>query len=158
MKQSLNLDNLLKDYDGENTTEKIRQLKHSKKIRENVTKIVNLKKKYARLDKKNLRTMMENQCSFLYENYTNIFNKIVGDNLDLNLLHRFLIVLEGIETGKYDQHSGSVKVGQLLKEIYIDSAVREANKKDLKHTKKSKKSLFKKGKNISWNEFKKIKF
>ena len=100
---------------------------------------------------------MENQCSFLYENYTNIFNKIVNDNLDLNLLHKFLIVLEGIETGKYDQHSGSVKVGQLLKEIYIDSAVREANKKDLKHNKKSKKSLFKKGKNISWNEFKKIK-
>ena len=44
MKQSLNLDSLLKDYDGENTTEKIRNLKHSRKIRENVTKIVNLKK------------------------------------------------------------------------------------------------------------------
>lgn len=156
MKQSINLDSLLKEYDGENTTEKIRDLKHSRKIRESVTKIVNLKKKYARLDKKNLRSIMENQCSFLYENYTNIFNKIVNDNLDLNLLHKFLVVLEGIETGKYDQHSASVKVGQLLKEIYIDSAVREANRKDLKHNKNQKKPTFKKAKKISWNEFKKM--
>ena len=48
---------------AKNTTEKIRDLKHSRKIRESVTKIVNLKK-YARLDKKNLRSIMENQCSF----------------------------------------------------------------------------------------------
>ena len=93
---------------------------------------------------------------FFTENYTNIFNKVVNDNLDLNLLHKFLVVLEGIETGKYDQHSASVKVGQLLKEIYIDSAVREANRKDLKHNKNQKKPTFKKAKKISWSEFKKM--
>ena len=155
MKQSINLDNLLKEYDGENTTEKIRDLKHSRKIRESVTKIVNLKKKYARLDKKNLRSIMENQCSFLYENYTNIFNKLMKKQLDLTILDSFLRVLKDVEDGKYDQHEASVKIGELLKKLYIDSALKEKaqiEERDKKYKKKNKKKFT--HKKISWEQFK----
>ena len=79
-----------------------------------------------------------------------------GD-MDMNLLHKFLVILEQIEKGKYDQHEASVKVGQILKEIYVDSAVREANRLDgRKGVKKQKKVKFKKSKNISWGDFKKM--
>ena len=78
----------------------------------------------------------------------------------MNLLHKFLIILEKIENGECDQHEASVKVGQILKEIYIDSAVREANRLDNKKNKKSgkkqKKLSVKKPKKISWDEFKKM--
>jgi hypothetical protein len=150
--EKLNLKNLLREYKHESTTEKIRDLKHSNKIREDVIKIINLKKKYSRLEQTTLQNMLEKQCDFLYTNYTNIFHKIVKDNLDLNLMNRFLNILEKIEKGECDQHEASYSVGQILKQIYIDSAVREADKKDKKYN-KDKKPL-KKPKKISWEEYK----
>ena len=148
---------MIKDYKYESTTEKIRNLKHSKKIRSDVTQILHLKKKYARLDAKQRRNIIEKQCGFLHKNYTNIFNKVMKGDMDMNLLHKFLVILEQIEKGKYDQHEASVKVGQILKEIYVDSAVREANRLDgRKGVKKQKKVKFKKSKNISWGDFKKM--
>jgi len=152
--ESIDLKNLVKEYKYETTTDKIRELKHSKKIREEITKMIELKKKYTRLNGKNLRNMVEKHCSFLYKNYTNIFNKIYKDNIDLNLFNKFLLVLEKIEEGKCDQHQASFEVGKILKEIYIDSAMREGNKLDKKNKKKPEKT--RKAKSISWNEFKKM--
>ena len=83
----------------------------------------------------------------MFSNYTNIFNKIYNDTIDLNLFHKFLVILEGIENGKFDQHQASAQVGKILKEIYLDSAIREAdkkkrgNKKDNKQRKGKKKFL-----------------
>ena len=108
MQKNLDLKNLLKDYEYENTTDKIRQLKHSSKIRNDISKMIELKKKYARLSNENKKNIIKKQCSFLFNNYTNIFNKIYKDNIDLNLFHKFLVILEGIENGKYDQHEASV--------------------------------------------------
>ena len=150
--EKLNLKKLIREYKHESTTEKIRTLKHSLKIREDVTKIIELKKKYNRVDAKTLRNMVEKQCFFLYTNYTNIFNKVYKENIDLNLLNNFLKILQTIEDGECDQHEASYKVGQLLKKIYIDSAVREADRKDKKY-KKEKKPV-KKPKKISWKEYK----
>ena len=148
--QKLNLKNLVKEYKYESTTEKIRNLKHSKKIRTDVTKLLNLQKKYSKLNFETRRNIIEKQCSFLYENYTNLFHKVLKDNLDMDLLHKFLVILESIENGKCDQHEASVKVGQILKEIDIDSSLREANKKD----KKIKKVKKVKPKKVSWKEYK----
>jgi len=152
--ESIDLKNLVKEYKYETTTDKIRELKHSKKIREEITKMIELKKKYTRLNGKNLRNMVEKHCAFLYKNYTNIFNKIYKDNIDLNLFNKFLLVLEKIEEGKCDQHQASFEVGKILKEIYIDSAMREGNKLDKKNKKKPEKT--RKAKSIGWNEFKKM--
>ena len=51
-----------------------------------------------------------------------------------------------------DQHEGSVMVGQILKELYIDSALR----KDKKRKVKDKVVRSRKGKDITWNDYKKI--
>ncbi len=97
--------------------------------------------------------MVEKKCFFLYKNYTNIFNKIYKDNIDLNLFNKFLLVLKKIEDGECDQHEASVQVGKVLKEIYIDSAIREGEKLDKKNKKPIK---TRKAKNVSWGEFKKL--
>jgi len=152
--EKLNLNNLIKEYKYESTTEKIRTLKHSNLIREDVVKMIELKKKYIRIDPKTLKGMVEKQCSFLYTNYTNIFNKVFKGVIDLNLLNNFLQILKTVEDGKCDQHEASYKVGQILKQIYIDSALREAEIKDKKYKKKSK--SFKKAKKISWSQYKNL--
>jgi hypothetical protein len=146
----LNLKKLISEYKPEETTSKIRTLKHSSKIKEDVERYLQLKSKYARLPKQTQLQMYQNQCGFLYENYTNIFNKLVKEQLNLSILYRLLILLKGIEDDKYDQHEGSVMVGKILKQLYIDSAL----KGDEKNDKKSKKERKRRGKKLSWAEYK----
>ena len=148
----LNLKKIVNNYNPIETTEKIRDLKHSEKIRENVTTYLELKNKYKRLSKEQFTNIVQKKCYFLYENYTNIFNKLIKDELNLTILNKFLYILHKIEKGDIDQHEGSVMVGNILKELYIDSALRKDNKRN--ENKKTERT--RKGKNITWNDYKKI--
>ncbi len=157
--ERLNLKKMVKEFKTEETTDKIRELKHSKKIKEDVNTMLMLKQKYPKLKKEMLQTMAQNKCMFLWENYTNIFNKLFGGYIDVEMLYKFINVLAKIEEGEYDQHEASMVVGKILKEIYIDSALKEGEAKDKIHKKKiKKKEKKKKVKNISWKDYKKISF
>lgn len=153
--QRLKLNELIKGYGAEDTTQDIRRLKHSRKIKEQVQIIQNLRQKHHHLIGKNF-DMFRNIClkhaSFLYDNYTDLFNRLVKNELDLKILTRFIQVLEKIENGLVDQHEGSVEIGQLLSNLYIDSALRGD-----KNQQKMKKNTFKKPTHkISWKEFKSL--
>jgi hypothetical protein len=50
------------------------------------------------------------------------------DEIDITILNKFLDVLKQIEDGKLDQHEGSFLVGTILKELYVDSALKKAEK------------------------------
>ena len=85
----LNLEQMIKETDAEDNTEQIKKLKHSIKIREDVKGFVKLNKKYKRMrndNKKMYMQIMMKNCNFLWTNYTNIFNRLVKDELDLNIL------------------------------------------------------------------------
>lgn len=150
----LHLSKMIKEYDCKETTSEIRKLKHSKLIRQDVQTMLTLKKKYGRLEKQLLDQMICKKCSFLFNNYTHIFNKLTKDRIDLVLFDKFLNTLEKIENGDLDQHDASYEIGKLLKKIYVDSALRESEQNEKKRGKNSKK--FKTGKNISWSEYKKM--
>jgi hypothetical protein len=66
-----------------------------------------------------------------------------------------LSVLKMIEDGKVDQHEGSVVFGKILKELYLDSAVKRGENLDKEH--ESEKIQPVEGKKISWNQFKNMK-
>ena len=156
----LNLDKMIKEYGAEETTEKIRNLKHSKLIKDDVQKFVNFRHKYIRLartNKEQYKQMARKHCSFLYDNYTNIFNRLLKDELNLGILANFLDVLKRIEDGDIDQHEGSYEIGLLLKKLYIDSVMKQKakdEKKDRRKKKKKKKQPV--AKNISWSRFKEM--
>jgi len=154
----LNLKKMITANDVKDQTDVIRDTKHSDKIREDVKSFMSLKNKYQRLAKSNpneFEKMCLSKCSFLFNNYTDIFNKIKNDEIDLSILERFLNVLKQIEDGEVDQHEGSYKVGQLLKNLYVDSALKHTEKMDAaekKNKKKEKKAP--KPREISWREYK----
>ena len=50
------------------------------------------------------------------------------DEIEINLLYKFLDILKKIEEGELDQHEGSFQVGTILKDIYVDSALKKADK------------------------------
>ena len=86
----LNFNNMMKESGVEDNTSKIRKLKHSSKIREQVGIMMDIRKKYTRLGKKALGAMIDSKCNWLFNNYTNIFNRLKKNELDLRILDRFL--------------------------------------------------------------------
>ena len=91
--ERLHLDKMIKEYDAEDNTSKIRELRHSVKIRDNVERLLNLKKKYQRMqltDKKKFETLVISHCNFLWNNYTNIFNRLMKDEMDVKILYTFI--------------------------------------------------------------------
>ena len=72
-KENLNLKKLVSEYKPEETTEKIRTLKHSLLIKQDVEEIILTKRKYSKLKFDTLQRMCMKRGNFLYTNYTNIF-------------------------------------------------------------------------------------
>ena len=154
MDNKIQLDKLLNDKDVVQTTDKIRELKHSKHIRNCVNIILNLQKKYNRVSGDMFMSMAKKQAQFLYVNYNMIFNKVVRNELNINILFEFINVLENIESGKLNQHTGSQLVGQKLKELYIDGLINKDKQKQKDLEKGNKKKELKPKKKISYKEFK----
>jgi len=127
--QRLQLQKMIKANGTEDHTHFIREIKHSSLLREQVNNMVILKAKY-RDDPETLNLECMNDCNFLFTYYTDIYNKIRKDELDLNIFYKFLDVLKKIEDGELNQHEASFLVGTLLKELYIDSALKKAEKLD----------------------------
>jgi hypothetical protein len=159
-KDRLNLQNMVKSYGADDNTKKIRELKHSRKIKENVEIFINLKRKYKRMylnDKKGFDKIASSHCNFLWVNYTNIYNRLLKDELDFKILLTFIDKLKEIEDGEVDQHEASVDIGKILKQMYIDSALKREKKFEEVEIKKGNKKKVKEKKpvrNISWAKFK----
>ena len=158
--QKLDLHNMINANETEDVTEKIRENKQSHLIRTDIKQMLFLKQKYTRLAKSNpneFDKICVNQCQFLFNNYTDIFNKIKTDTLNLTIMDKFLNILKKIENGELDQHEGSYLVGKHLKELYIDSALRNQQKMETKDRKKkqpNKPTVSEKI--ISYKDFKKM--
>ena len=152
-KQRLQLQNMIKANNVEDQTELIRNLKHSQVLRNEVNNMILLKSKY-RGNEEKIYNECVNECNFLFTYYTDIFNKIRKGEIDIGILNKFLDVLRKIEDGELDQHEGSFMVGSILKELYVDSALKKAEKLDEKSEKKEepKRAEIK----VSWNQFKKM--
>jgi hypothetical protein len=155
-KERLHLQEMINSYDAEDNTSKIRKLKHSKFIKNDIEQFINLKKKYQRLiiiNPKKFESIVCKHCSFLFTKYTNIYNRLVKDELDLRILLTFVETLKDVENENIDQHEASVKIGKILKKLYIDSALKREEKTNLKE-KKTKKKFKTPINNISWAKFK----
>ena len=156
-KEKLTLQKMISENSVEETTDLIREVKHSDKIRQDIKMLNFLKKKHKKLLNEKMEEFDDiavKECIFLFNNYTDIYNKVKKDELDLNILNKFLDVLEKIENGKINQHEGSYEVGKLLKSMYIDSALRKSKKLDNENKKTDKKEVVNEVKNISWRQFK----
>jgi hypothetical protein len=157
--ERIQLEKMIQVNGAVDNTETIRSLKHSEKIRDDVLTMVKLKKDYQRLSKSNpsqFDAMCVSRCSFLFNTYTDLFNRLKKDELDLNIMGQLLGLLKMIEDDKIDQHTASFEVGKLLKSIYIDSALKKSQHLDdaHKHDNDKKKSHLPE-KKLSWSEYKK---
>jgi hypothetical protein len=159
-KTRLQLQNMVKANNAEDQTSLIRELKHSDIFKKEIATLLSLKEKYANdQDKLHMECMIE--CSFLFNYYTDLYNKIRKDEIDMKILYQFLDVLKQIEDGMVDQHEGSFMVGTLLKKIYVDSALKKAEKLDKEHAAADAANapaiIREDPVEISWKQFKRMK-
>jgi hypothetical protein len=153
--EKLHLKKMIDEMECENNTENIRKIKHSVLIRDDFRTIDSLKTSDAELRSRSqddFVSLCQTKCPFLYNNYTDLFNRHVKDEIDLTIMTKLLTVLKLIEDGKTDQHEASVMVGKILKELYIDSAVKRADNLDKEHEDQKEKPV--EGVSISWREYK----
>ena len=139
--QRLKLHELIRENNVQDNTENIKRLKHSLLIRSEVDKIQLLMNNASTDDFKLLDNMCLPHCSFLFTNYTNIYNKLLKKQIDLGILDKFLKCLASIEDGLQTQHEASYEIGSLLKALYIDTKIYDEPK-------------MREGCNLSWEEYK----
>jgi hypothetical protein len=159
--EKLNLKTMVGEMGGGvNNTDHIRKIKHSIQLRDDIRKLDTIRKTYTELytnDFNQYLNKCQSECSFLFNNYTDIFNRIIKDELDLEIMTKFLIVLKLIEDGKVDQHEGSAMVGKVLKELFLDSAIKTADNLDTKNNNNNTSVPIvndSETKDISWKEYK----
>jgi len=128
----LQLQKMISANNVEDQTSLIRELKHSEILKKDIQTLLLLKNKFGE-DQEQIKMESMYECNFLFTYYTDIYNKIRKDEMNLEILYKFLEVLRQIEDGEVDQHEGSFIVGTLLKELYIDSALKKAEKLDKEH-------------------------
>lgn len=153
--ERLNLKKLMNELDYVDNTDTIRRLKHSSKIRDNIKKLEQLKVEHSEIrisSPEQFFNIVQEECEFLYNNYTDIFRRLMNDEVNITIMSKLLIVLKLIEDGQMDQQEGSARVGNILKELYLDSAVRRADALDKEHN--QEKEPTNNGKDISWSKYK----
>ena len=153
--ERIQLQKMLQEGDSEDYTEQIRKMKHSESIKRDIIQLQALQVQNSELKNSDIQAYnikCIEKCSFLYNNYTDIFHKMVNDELDLTIMTKLLVVLKLIEDEKVDQHEGSVMVGKVLKELYVDSATKRMDNLDAKY--EADKPIPIEGRKVSWKEFK----
>jgi len=152
----INLKKMINTNNVVDFTNEIRNKKHSKRIKRDVDTLISLRDNYmlqsTPMSIDNFDELCVSRCRFLFDTYTDIFNKVKKDKIDVAILNKLISVLESIENGKNDQHSGAYEVGKLLKEIYIDGSLRNDN--NANNSNVNSNIVNQENINITWKEYK----
>ena len=100
--QRLQLQNMIKANNVEDQTELIRNLKHSQILRNEVNNMILIKAKY-RGDEEKIQIECVNECNFLFNYYTDIYNRLKKDELNVELFFKMLDVLKSIEEEELEE-------------------------------------------------------
>ena len=160
--ERLHLSKLINANDVEDVTQNIRDRKHSSLIKKDIDTMMIIQRDYARLSvtsPETFNSMLENRSNFLFTNYFDIFNRLKKNELNLDIMGKFISILKMIEDEEIDQHTGAFQVGKLLKELYIDSAITRGNKIDEKYKNDdSEVDTRPPPENISWAKYKQLNY
>ena len=141
----------------QDNTEYIRKHKISASIRKDVARMQELKSQTS-LSKQNEESFVElcrQECTYLFMQQPGIFYRLFKNELDLTLLQKVIDTLQQIEDGHINQHDASVNIGQLVADLYTDSALKSAANLDAKNQSEPKPEQKKPAYSMSWQEYKK---
>jgi len=147
--QRLNLQKMMSEMDVVDQTDAIRNLKQSSKIKTEVDTILKIMGDNPTLPHDELDKLCISSCQLLFNQYTDIYNRLLKKELNLEILAEIINCLKKIEEGHCDQQEAGFEVGTLLKKMYIDSALKKSDKLDQSEPVKKRTHKI-----MSWNSYK----
>lgn len=136
------LDKMIQESEFVDNTNLIRSTNHSELIKNDINNLLKLRQKYNNINDLDIyKKLAKDECNFLFRNYRKIFDKLMDNQLELNVMYLLIKTLRKIEDGEIDQNEGSVEVGKILKQIYIDTVITEERTDEP---------------TLSWNTYKKM--
>tara|TARA_B110000503_G_C7135877_1_gene408758 strand:- start:397 stop:990 length:594 start_codon:yes stop_codon:yes gene_type:complete len=164
MNDRLDLKQLMRSSEGDyqDNTDGIRRLKHSDLILADIHVMEKLKVEFRDMRESRPNEFSElcrKKCSFMYNAYTDIYNRQYKDNLDTKVMEEALVTLKKIENGEINQQEGSVLMGKLFYKVFVNSAVKQEEAINESERQAIKNELndnpnADNGKDIKWSEFK----
>ena len=100
--ERLKLKEMINEMGSEDNTEQIRRVRHSVILRDEIRKLDTFRKANISLrdtDPAKFTSECQNISNFLYTKYTDLFNRILKDELDFEIMTKLLIILKLIEDG-----------------------------------------------------------
>jgi DNA topoisomerase IB len=147
------LKEMIDKINPDDNTEFLREEKPSQRILADVETILKIKMENGNSKTHELLEQCKTSAKYMYNHYTAIFHKVFKDEIDMYILNKLLDVLKLIEDRKMDQHEGSVNVGELLKQIYIDKAILPQINTETKDPLQCE-EILNYGDTITWKEYK----
>lgn len=142
-------------------TDGIRRLKHSDLIVVDMKKMQELKKIHSEMRESSpldFANLCQSKCSFLFNTYTDIYNRLYKDELDLEIMLEALKTLKQIEDGKINQQEGSILMGKLFYKVFVSNAVKHEESTNVQNQFTPESSEvdenLNEGKPISWKDYK----
>lgn len=151
-KTTISMEALKQQFENyQDNTDYLRNCRNSRQIGDDIIKMEKLKRTYTG-DKQGPEfvELCRVECRFLYDHFMYLFHKLLKDVVDLKMMFSLLKILQDIENGVINQEEGSVIVGKILKELYLDCATREGQKYDLED---ADKLVPWEGKSINWKQY-----
>lgn len=142
-------------------TDGIRRLKHSDLIVVDMKKMQELKKIHNEMRESSpldFANLCQSKCSFLFNTYTDIYNRLYKDELDLEIMLEALKTLKQIEDGKINQQEGSILMGKLFYKVFVSNAVKHEESTNVQNQSTPESSEvdenLNEGKPMSWKDYK----
>ena len=146
---NINLKSLINNNDYQDNTDYIRRCKNSQKLRKDTNHLKHLKSTHQGTQDE-LKEKVYIECSHLFMHHTDLLNRMIKDELDLPMFEKIIDALESIENGNDTQDSASINIGQMLADLYVNSALKQNQNSE--HTSENNKLT--PVNNISWKEYK----
>lgn len=149
-KQKAQLQQMIEEYGVQDSTNEIREKKQSVVMMQELQAYKHFKRT-SRLSKHMFVEKARQVLKYWHSNYKSIFDKIVMNEIDLDILNTFVMTLKDVEDGKINQHEASFRIGTLLKKIYVDEKINEPQKAN---SKKATTSSSSSSSTLTWKQYK----
>ena len=113
----------------EDNTSGIREAKHSSPLLADIRRMGPLRKKYAELKEKSMDdylAIFQRECKYIYTQFPDVFDRVVKNDMNLDVFEKIIMILKMIEDGKVNQSEASALVGKLSQKLFFQKEAQEA--------------------------------
>jgi hypothetical protein len=113
----------------EDNTSGIREAKHSSPLLADIRRMAKLRTRHADLKEKSMDdylVIFQRECKYIYTQFPDVFDRVVRNDMNLDVFEKIIMILKMIEDGKVNQSEASALVGKLSQKLFFQKEAVEA--------------------------------